>query len=173
MNPPAKLLDPTTVRFERLLPGPVERVWAYLTESEKRAQWFAGGDFDLRVGGKIELLWDHDRISADRNTPPEHKAMKGARSEGRITRLEPLRVLAYTWKMKDVEGEATFELESRGKDVLLVVTHRRLPDRDRAIGVAGGWDVHTGILADILNGVERRPFWTTHAKVHKEYAATL
>jgi hypothetical protein len=33
--------------------------------------------------------------------------------------------------------------------------------------------VHTGILADVLNGVEPRPFWTTHAKLEKEYAASV
>jgi len=36
---PVTLLAPATMRLERLLPGPVERVWAYLTESEKRAAW--------------------------------------------------------------------------------------------------------------------------------------
>ena len=44
-----------TVRLERLLPGPIERVWAYLTESDKRATWFASGPFELRVGGKADL----------------------------------------------------------------------------------------------------------------------
>ena len=37
--------EPGTVRLERLLPGPIERVWAYLTESAKRATWFAAGTF--------------------------------------------------------------------------------------------------------------------------------
>ena len=41
-----------TIRFERLLPGPIERVWAYLTESDKRAKWLAAGDMDLRPGGE-------------------------------------------------------------------------------------------------------------------------
>jgi hypothetical protein len=27
---------PDTVHLERLLPGPIERVWSYLTDSEKR-----------------------------------------------------------------------------------------------------------------------------------------
>ena len=36
--------------------------------------------------------------------------------------------------------------------------------------VLGGWDVHSGILEDILNGVEPRPFWATHEKVAPEYA---
>jgi uncharacterized protein YndB with AHSA1/START domain len=39
-----------TVRLERLLPGPIERVWRYLTESEARGQSLARGEMDLRVG---------------------------------------------------------------------------------------------------------------------------
>ena len=35
------------------------------------------------------------------------------------------------------------------------------------------WDVHTGILEDVLNGVEPRPFWTTHAALEKAYAAAV
>lgn len=38
VEPYATLPAPATVRIERVLPGPVERVWAYLTESEKRRE---------------------------------------------------------------------------------------------------------------------------------------
>ena len=47
------------VRFERLLPGPIERVWAYLTEPEKRGTWLAAGPMELRVGGRVELNFHH------------------------------------------------------------------------------------------------------------------
>ena len=30
------LIEPATLKIERLLPGPIERVWAYLTDSELR-----------------------------------------------------------------------------------------------------------------------------------------
>lgn len=30
-----------TVRFERLLPGPIERVWSYLTEGSLLTTWLA------------------------------------------------------------------------------------------------------------------------------------
>src|SRR5690606_39019955 len=43
LNPDGEVLDRQTVRFRRVLPGPIERVWAYLTEADKRAKWFAGG----------------------------------------------------------------------------------------------------------------------------------
>ena len=47
-----EIIDRQTVRFERLLPGPIERVWAYLTESEKRRKWLASGD-TIRESGRI------------------------------------------------------------------------------------------------------------------------
>ena len=37
------LIEPATLKIERLLPGPIDRVWAYLTESELRRQWLAAG----------------------------------------------------------------------------------------------------------------------------------
>ncbi|MEQ8750919.1 MAG: hypothetical protein RIC52_14200 [Amphiplicatus sp.] len=43
MSDHGQRIDKMSIRFERLLPGPIERVWAYLTEPEKRAEWFAGG----------------------------------------------------------------------------------------------------------------------------------
>ena len=163
--------EPAAVRLERLLPGPIERVWAYLTESDKRATWFASGVFDLRVGGKADLHFDHSNISSEK-TPDEYKSKKSDWSET-ITRLEPPRLLSYTFGPAGPESEVTFELESRGKNVMLVVTHRRIVDRKTMVGVGGGWDAHVGILADRLNGVEPRPFWSTHAKLKSEYEAAL
>jgi uncharacterized protein YndB with AHSA1/START domain len=33
-----------TLTIQRRLPGPIERVWAYLTDGELRRQWLAAGD---------------------------------------------------------------------------------------------------------------------------------
>ena len=166
-----ELTEPATLTIERLLPGPIERVWAYLTESDKRATWFAGGMFDLRVGGRADLHFDHSNISSEK-TPDEYKSKRSDWSET-ITRVEPPRLLSYTFGPAGPESEVTFELDPRGKDVLLVITHRRVVDRKTMVGVAGGWDAHVGILADRLNGVEPRPFWTTHARLKGEYEARL
>jgi uncharacterized protein YndB with AHSA1/START domain len=35
-----KFITPGEVRIVRLLPGPIERIWDYLTVPEKRARWF-------------------------------------------------------------------------------------------------------------------------------------
>lgn len=173
MKAPVTLVEPGTVRLERLLPGPVERVWAYLTESKKRATWFAGGEFDLRVGGRIELRFDHANLSSDKIPPEKHRNMGTPVFGGVVTRLEPMKVLAYTWKWDSGDTEVTFELAPRGKDTLLVIVHRRIGERGKVISVMSGWDTHTGILADVLNGVEPRPFWTTHSRLEKEYASAV
>ena len=50
--------------------------------------------------------------------------------------------------------------------------HHRLPD-DAGLkrGVGGGWEVHTGILEDVLNGAKPRGFWSTHDRLMKELEA--
>jgi len=170
MKRPVTLVEPGTVKLERLLPGPIERVWAYLTESDKRAKWLAAGEFELRVGGKIRLHFDNSSLSRDTVAPATHRDRGKGSFEGVVTRLEPMRLLAHTWIWDGGDTEVTYELEPRGKDVLLTIVHRRLPSRDLTVSVMSGWDVHSGILADVLNGVEARPFWTSYAALEKEYA---
>ena len=172
MKAPVTLVEPGTVRLERLLPGPLERVWAYITESDKRAKWLAAGEFDLRVGGKARLEFDNSRLSSDKTAPEKYKDRQVSKSEGVITRLEPMRALAHTWTWNGGDTEVTYELTPKGKDVLLAIVHRRL-GKDLTPSVMGGWDVHTGILADVLNGAEPRPFWKTHSRLEAEYGATL
>jgi len=163
--------EPGTVRIERLLPGPIERVWAFLTESEKRKKWLAAGAMDLRVGGKVELIFQHANLSSEKTYPEKYKSMEsGIRMEGEITRCDPPHVLAFTWfDGPGGKSDVTFELTPRGKDVLLAVTHRKLSDRSAMLNVSAGWHVHLGILEDNLRGAEPRPFWTTHARLEAEY----
>ena len=172
MNERATLIKPSTIRFERLLPGPLERVWAYLTESNKRATWLAAGEFDLRIGGRIELHFDNESLT-DEAAPRGAMGAGKHSSHGKITRLEPLRVLAHTWSWDGGESEVTYELTPKGKDVLLTIHHRLPDDRPLKTAVGGGWPVHVGILADRLDGVKPRPFWSTHAREMKAFEAAL
>ena len=171
----ATLIKPSTIRFERLLPGPVERVWAYLTESKKRATWLAAGEFELRLGGKVELIFENEKLCDEK--PPQGARGAGKRSfEGRITRLEPLKALAYTWNWEPKasgRSEVLFELEPRGRDVLLVIHHRLPDDKDLKLAVGGGWEAHVGILEDQLNGAKPRGFWSAHARAMQEFAESL
>jgi uncharacterized protein YndB with AHSA1/START domain len=167
MNEYVTITGPETVRVERLLPGPIDRVWEYLTDSKKRGQWLATGPMDLRVGGVVELLFHHADLSAEKTPPAKYKdKVSGDTMRGTITACAPPRLLAYTF---GDSGEVTFELTPKGKDVLLVVTHRRLTDRATMVGVSSGWHSHLAILIDVLNGDEPRPFWTTFMKNEAEY----
>ena len=165
-----------TVRFQRVLPGPIERVWAYLTESDKRGRWLASGPMELRVGGRVELHFRHADLTPHVEQPPEkyRNCADGVATDGRVTRCDPPRLLAYTWdEQSDVASEVTFELTPQGEDVLLVLTHRRLGNRATMISYAGGWHTHLGILLDHLNGREPRPFWSTHARLEAKYERRL
>jgi uncharacterized protein YndB with AHSA1/START domain len=168
---------PRTLCIRRVLPGPVERVWAYLTESEKRGRWLATGPMELRVGGRVELNFRHADLSPEvEPTPDKYRQFVegGATIHGRITRCEPPGRLSYTFDEDGGEpSEVTFELTPQGEDVLLVLTHRRLRDRGQMLSVSGGWHTHLGILLDHLAGRQPRPFWSTHARLEAEYDRRL
>jgi len=170
-EPYGAVTGPGEVRIERLLPGPIERVWAYLTESEKRGRWFASGPMELKPGGKLELIFHNSQLSHHNEpTPEKYQKYEGYKSTGEVTRCEPPRVLTFLWgEEKGPPSEVTFELSPRGKEVLLVLTHRRLASRGNMVGVSGGWHIHLAILSDILHGVPPRPFWSNHAKLEAVY----
>jgi uncharacterized protein YndB with AHSA1/START domain len=164
-----------TLRLERVLPGPIERVWAYLTESEKRGTWLASGPMELKVGGGVELTFRNTDLSGHPETPPERYRERGCGVvRGRITRCEPPRLLAYTWDGgSGTPSEVTFELTPQGTDVRLVLTHRRLPDRTTMVSVASGWHSHVGILLDRLHGRDPQPFWSTLVHLEAAYEKRL
>jgi uncharacterized protein YndB with AHSA1/START domain len=165
--------EPGTLRIERLLPGPIERIWAWLTEPEKRARWLAGGPMDLYVGGRAELRFRHAELSLEK-TPPEkfRKMDAGHTLVCRITACDPPHLLAYTWG--EDWGEVTFELtpKGRGEQVLLVVTHRRL-DPEGMASVAAGWHAHLGIFSDRLDEREPAGFWSAYTRLEAEYRGRL
>lgn len=164
------IAEPGTFRIERVLPGPIERLWSYLTDPEKRRTWFGAGPMELRVGGRVGLQFRFDELSAEKT--PLDKTNE-CDVGGRVTRCDPPRLLSYTWGEQQDASEVTFELFPRGRDVLLVITHRRLGDRGTMISVASGWHAHLGLLADQMNGRRPRPFWSTKTQLATEYETRL
>jgi len=173
MDPYGKIIAPNTIRFERLLPGPIERVWAYLTESDKRAKWLASGAMDLRVGGETELFWLHKNLDTVPGETPERYA-EGHKMKAKITRCEPPNVLGFSWGARaEALSEVVFELSKQGKDVLLVLTHHRLPNQKDLLGVSGGWHSHLDVLVEHLNGRTAPAFWAKHDALNAEYVELL
>ena len=107
-----EIMDAHTVRFERVLPGPIERVWACLTEPEKRRIWLAGGTMELREGGRVELTFLHAELSPHAEAvPEEYKRFEhGSSLSGRVTRCEPPRLLSFTWgRARPIGGDLRAE----------------------------------------------------------------
>ncbi|SIQ32488.1 MULTISPECIES: SRPBCC family protein [unclassified Bosea (in: a-proteobacteria)] len=166
------VLESGAVRFERLLPGPIERVWAYLTDGDKRATWFCGGDTEPRAGGRIDLFFMHSRLTNER--PPEHARKmndEGALMHGTVTAWDPPRRLAFSWVgMGEPDSDVDIALSQEGDKVRLVLVHRRLATKERMVLVSGGWHLHLDLLEDRLSGVEPRGFWSLHGALSEEYA---
>jgi uncharacterized protein YndB with AHSA1/START domain len=165
----ATRIAPDAIRLERLLPGPIERVWAFLTESDQRAKWLASGAMDLRSGGQVELIFSHEMISPE-ETPAKYRDMPMGFT-GTVIRCEPPKLLQFNWmESHGSHSEVTWELAERGAQVLFTVTHRKLEDRAALLSVSGGWDVHVGILEDVLTNRAPRGFWSSHEKREQEYS---
>lgn len=150
-----------TIRMERMLDAPVDMVWRYLTEAELREQWFAGGT-DARPDGELELLFDHDQLSADDVPYPEEYAKyKGAVSHEKVVRFEPGRVLAFTFG-EGKQGIATFELFPEGDRTRLVLTHSGIQSPAGFKDFGSGWNSHLTVLQEKLAGRAVRDFWGLH-----------
>jgi uncharacterized protein YndB with AHSA1/START domain len=160
----AKRIAPGTIRLERLLPGPIERVWSYIADGEKRASWFAGGPVEPRAGGTLDWTFDHAALSREKDTPEKHKGSIGHRFQARVERWEPPHAFAWHWG----EELVTFELEERGQNVLMTITHQPVPEAQQA-DVSAAWDTHTGVLDDVLSGARPRGFWSTHERLEQAY----
>lgn len=163
ISAPIERTAPDTIRLERTLDAPVETVWRYLTEGELRSQWFAGGS-DARGEGELELVFDHDNLSADDVPYPEDYAKyKGAVNHETVVRFEPRRVLAYTFG-EGRNGVATFELFPQGDKTRLVLTHSGIQSGTGAQDFGSGWNSHLTVLQEKLAGRSVRDFWALHAQ---------
>jgi uncharacterized protein YndB with AHSA1/START domain len=163
------LTEPATLTIQRLLPGPAERIWSYLTKSELRRQWLAAGEMELKVGAAFELVWRNSELT---NPPGQRPPGFGEehRMKSRITELDPPRKLSFTWGNS---GDVTFTLEPKGSDVLLTVLHRRLPDRPTLLRVSAGWHSHLDVLVARARGQEPAPFWDGWLRLQNEYDRRL
>jgi uncharacterized protein YndB with AHSA1/START domain len=152
MSESGKFSKVPSVRFERLVPGPIERVWEFLTRTELLPSWFGEGRIEPRQGGAVELMGGHVR--------------------GTVTRWEPPRRLTYSWNVLQ-PGEAAsaypesylaLELEPRGDQVLLTLLHLPVLERFEKQN-AMGWHAFLDLVEAALRGEtpERSAFMRRNA----------
>lgn len=179
MNEHGTLIGRDSIRFERLLPGPIERVWAYLVEPDKRALWLAGGPMTLAPGGTVALQFHNAELShSDDHAPEKYRAIENCgNAYGHVVVCEPPHRLVFTWgdapnMTASESSEVECVLATEGDGVRLTLTHRRLkPDAMSSVGA--GWHTHIGILQDRMEDRQPRPFWRTHTTLEAEYIERL
>jgi uncharacterized protein YndB with AHSA1/START domain len=163
------LTEPATLTITRVLPGPIERVWEYLTQGELRRKWLASGQMESRVGASVELVWRNDELS----DPPGERPPgfpEDHRMVCEIQEFEPPRKLTISWGST---GGVSIELEPKGDEVLLTLVHRRVPDRSILLNVSAGWHAHLDILVARLRSDDPEPFWNSWLQLKRDYDERL
>jgi uncharacterized protein YndB with AHSA1/START domain len=156
--------------FSRLLPGPIERVWEYLTNSEKRGKWLASGEVEGRVGGRMDLHFRQCDLSEEKE-PPAHFAhlAEGTHMTGTVTRYQPLELLGFTWRAGAARSEVIFRLKPADRQVRLILTHRHLTSPEAMRNAAAGWHTHLDLLLALLEGDTMPPYWSKLERLKDEY----
>lgn len=164
----ATVTAPQTVRLQRLLPGPIERIWDYLTDSELRRTWLAAGEMQPEAGSAFTLTWRNDELTDPPGSKPEGFGTEH-RMDSTITEYDRPHRLAFTWG----GGEVAFELEPRGDKVQLTVTHRGISDRANMLMIGAGWHQHLDTLVARASGSRPEPFWDGWTRLRGEYDALI
>ncbi len=165
-----------SIRFVRILPGPIERVWSFLVESDKRARWLCGGETESAVGGNVEMHFHNASLSSEPDDPPpeNYKDLPQKMSfSGTVTAYEPPRLLSHTWDFEGTSSEVIYELNEQEDRVKLVLTHRRISSREEMTSACGGWHTHLDILQDILEEKSPQSFWKRHTGIETEYESRV
>jgi len=165
------LRDLHTVEFKRLIPGPLELAWEFLTKREKLKTWFADLTLEPRLGGAVDVHFDPDTCGG---------CSAGVR--GVVREFRPPHVLAFSWiqlkaqpdgsMQERDEGEVRFELAARGDKVLLTLLHSRL-STDELIGHSAGWHAYLQNLESLMSERGRIDFMATARRVRPGYEDQL
>ncbi len=170
-----RAVAPDTFRLERTLKAPIERVWSYFVDAEKRSRWFNAGDDLTAAGQDFMFSFGHHRITNE--TPPERwKSMESGEIEmhGRVLAFDPPRLLAITWGGEgEADSEVRFEFTAMGDETRLVLTHTKIASADNMRDYAGGWTAHVQTLADVLDDRSSNRFWADVMAAQEHYDRNL
>jgi uncharacterized protein YndB with AHSA1/START domain len=121
--------DRPTLRFERRLAHPEEKVWEAITRPDELEHWFPTAvTIDLRVGGRMSFSFRQQRTLDGKELP---------QLEGEVTDLDPPRLFAFYWG----EDHLRFELEPAEAGGCVLRFTVQLDAREKAARDAAGWHV--------------------------------
>lgn len=160
------LTEPATLTIVRVLPGPIERVWSYIADSDLRRLWLAAGAMEEKAGAPVELTWRNDALTDPPGNRPEGMGAEHSMT-CEIVEIDAPRKLAISWGST---GGVTFTLSEKGDEVLLTLVHKRVEDRAVLLNVSAGWHAHFDVLEARLRGTAAKPHWDNWAQLKADYA---
>lgn len=169
MTEKAEMTGPMRLEIRRVLSGPIDRVWDYLTDGALRQQWFCGGSTATEPGGDVVFEFDHSRISSE--GPPDRYADSNVSTmSGSVLIYEKPTRLKFTWDEMHVEGSSTVTilLKDLGGKTELHLIHEDLQPEIHT-GVQAGWHAHLDLLVDLMNGDAARDFWVHFNALEADY----
>ena len=134
-----------SVRFDRFVMVPTEKVWAALTEPARLADWFTQTRIDLRLGGEVEFCWESS----------------GHVETGFIVALKAPTLLA--WAAPGPDGRHSVvrwdlkQEDPKGLGTRIVLTATELP-AEHLLSVATGWHIHLHDLPEAAIRPEPLPW---------------
>lgn len=140
----AQFTKESAVRLERIVPGPIDRVWDFLIQPSRLPEWYGEGTIEGHPGGVVRLMSGHIR--------------------GVVTQWQPPRRLTYTWNVfapnqteSDYpESYLSFSLQPHDSNVLLTVYHVPVLSRFEKQN-AMGWHTFLDMLSEALSGKTVQP----------------
>lgn len=169
MSEYGNIVDQSSVRFERTLPGPIEQVWDYLVRREYLKTWLGDGDLGPRLG-PFEL-----RIEG-----PDLPHSTGAKIVGEVVRWMPVQSLGFTWnhlapgsdEPSIAESLVEIKLHHVEPHVRLVLLHSRI-DPSFTARLSTGWHVFLDTLHSRILGRPIKPAVEMFPTLLPEYERRL
>ncbi len=167
-----EILEDGSMKFVRMLPGGIERAWAWLAEGERRKEWLGGGGDITHAGQTVKFEFQHQNLTPHNETyPDKYKEMEnGVAYDVEIKKCDAPHHLVMVWPGEGGNvAEIEITLREEGGAVRLELIQRGDASAEHFLGALGGWHAHLDIMVDKLSGETPKPFWATHEALVEEY----